>query len=96
MSKVFSLTQLTGTDGNMTSDEVVKSLLFETCESRKCVDLKTLFNIFDDEEFYTQKFNITLVPEVGIDKQRRYEGENIIVNNDIKEITIYEFVCKFY
>ena len=66
--------------------EICRNVTFEPCESIKCVDLKTVFNISDDEEFHVQKFNISILP-LEQEVEEHYRGK-VIVSEELVEVEI--------
>ena len=72
--------------------EICRNVTFEPCESIKCVDLKTVFSISDDEDFHIQKFNISILP-LEEQVEERYGGR-VIVSEEVVEVEIDEDDCE--
>ena len=68
--------------------QICRNVPFEPCESIKCVDLKTVFSISDDEDFHIQKFNISILP-LEEEDEKRYGGK-VIVSEEVVEVEIDE------
>ena len=68
--------------------EICRNVTFEPCESMKCVDLKTVFSISDDEEFHIQNFNVSILP-LEEEVEKRYGGK-VIVSEEVVEVEIDE------
>ena len=67
--------------------EICRNVTFEPCESIKCVDLKTVFSVSDDEDFHIQKFNISILP-LEEEVEERYGGK--VVSGELVEVEIDE------
>ena len=93
---VPSLTEATERTNNsmnvLHNDESICRLLtFNECEWEKCVDLKTVFDIPDDDQFHIQHFNVSFMQQV----EASIQDFNGIIFDEVKQISIEEDDRKF-
>ena len=93
---VPSLTEATERTNNsmnvLHNDESIGQLLtFNECEWEKCVDLKTVFDIPDDDQFHIQHFNVSFMQQV----EASIQDFNGIIFDEVKQISIEEDDRKF-